>query len=78
MFQRTPIWIAPRFDFPFTPEQHELFATRPAAAQKLRDEAFDAYESPSFDADAQQTREATELARSYLAARWPTPSCGPS
>jgi len=66
VFQRTPIWIAPRFDFPFTPEQHELFERDPAAAQKLRDEAFDAYESSSFDVDAAQTREATELAHSYL------------
>ncbi|WAC91024.1 flavin-containing monooxygenase [Mycobacterium sp. Aquia_213] len=66
VFQRTPIWIAPRFDFPFTPEQHAEFERDPAAAQKLRDEAFDAYESSSFDVDADQTREATELARSYL------------
>ncbi len=66
VFQRTPIWIAPRFDFPFTPEQHELFERDPSTAQKLRDEAFDAYESSSFDVDAAQTLEATELARSYL------------
>ncbi|ORB74041.1 flavin-containing monooxygenase [Mycobacterium scrofulaceum] len=66
VFQRTPIWIAPRFDFPFTPEQHELFERDPALARKLRDEAFDAYESATFDVDAAQTREATELARSYL------------
>jgi cyclohexanone monooxygenase len=66
VFQRTPIWIAPRFDFPFTPDQQELFEREPANAQKLRDEAFDAYESASFDVDHPQTREATELARSYL------------
>jgi len=66
VFQRTPIWISPRFDFPFTPEQQELFERDPRAAQKLRDEAFDAYESSSFDVDAAQTHEATELARSYL------------
>lgn len=66
VFQRTPIWIAPRFDFPFTAEQHELFERDPAAARELRDEAFDAYEASSFDVDAAQTREATELARSYL------------
>ncbi len=66
VFQRTPIWIAPRFDFPFTPEQQELFERDPAAARKLRDEAFAAYESASFDVDDTQTREATELARSYL------------
>lgn len=66
VFQRTPIWIAPRFDFPFTAEQQALFEREPAAARKLRDEAFDAYESSDFDVDAAQTREATELARSYL------------
>lgn len=66
VFQRTPIWISPRFDFPFTAEQHELFERDPSAAKKLRDEAFDAYESSSFAVDAAQTREATELARSYL------------
>jgi len=66
VFQRTPIWIAPRFDFPFTPEQHEQFERNPETALKLRDEAFDAYETSSFDVDAAQTREATELARSYL------------
>ncbi|OOK68846.1 putative fAD-dependent pyridine nucleotide-disulfide oxidoreductase [Mycobacterium kansasii] len=66
MFQRTPIWISPRFDIPFTAEQQDLFERDPAAARQLRDEAFDSYESSSFDVDAAQTREATELARSYL------------
>ncbi|OBJ57136.1 NAD(P)/FAD-dependent oxidoreductase [Mycobacterium sp. 1423905.2] len=66
VFQRTPIWISPRFDFPFTPEQHELFERDPALALKLRAEAFASYESSNFDVDAAQTREATELARSYL------------
>ena len=37
----SPIWIAPRFDVPFTPEQHELFERDPGAAQQLRDETFD-------------------------------------
>ncbi|WP_231987047.1 NAD(P)/FAD-dependent oxidoreductase [Mycobacterium sp. E1386] len=64
VFQRTPIWIAPRFDFPFTPEQQEEFQRHPETARKLRAEAFDAYESSSFDVAADQTREATELARS--------------
>jgi cation diffusion facilitator CzcD-associated flavoprotein CzcO len=66
VFQRTPIWVSPRFDFPYTAEQQELFEREPSAAQKIRDEAFDAYESASFDVDADQTREATELAYSYL------------
>jgi cyclohexanone monooxygenase len=66
VYQRTPIWVSPRFDFPYTAEQHELFERDPSEAQKIRDEAFDAYESSSFDTDADQTREATELAHSYL------------
>lgn len=66
VFQRSPIWVSPRFDFPYTAEQQELFERDPGAAQKIRDEAFDAYESSSFDVDADQTREATELAYSYL------------
>src|ERR1700759_4435013 len=66
VFQRSPIWVAPKFDFPSPPKQHELFERAPAAAQRIRDEAFDAYESSSFDADADQTREATEVAYSYL------------
>jgi cyclohexanone monooxygenase len=66
VFQRTPIWVSPRFDFPYTAQQQELFEREPSAAQKIRDEAFDAYESSSFDVDADQTREATELAYSYL------------
>ena len=66
VFQRTPIWVSPRIDIPFTAEQHELFERDPIAAQKLRDEVFDSYESSSFDVDDAQTREATELAHSYL------------
>ena len=66
VFQRSPIWVAPKHDFPYTPEQHELFERDPMAAQKIRDEAFDAYESSSFDTDSDQTREATELAYGYL------------
>jgi cyclohexanone monooxygenase len=73
VFQRTPIWVSPRFDFPYTAEQQELFEREPGAAQKIRDEAFDAYESASFDVDADQTREATELAHSYLMRKVPDP-----
>ena len=66
VFQRTPIWISPRIDVPFSREQHESFERDPSLAQQLRDEAFDSYESSSFDVDAAQTRDATALARSYL------------
>jgi len=34
IFQRTPIWVAPRIDDPFTTEQQELFANDPAEALK--------------------------------------------
>jgi cyclohexanone monooxygenase len=67
IFQRTPIWVSPRFDDPFSTEQQELFARDPAAARAIRDAAFEAYESASFAADAEQTRAATDLAKSYLA-----------
>jgi cyclohexanone monooxygenase len=66
VFQRTPIWVAPRFDFPYSPEQQQLFERDLREAQKIRDEVWNAYESSSFDADAEQIRQATELAYSYL------------
>jgi cyclohexanone monooxygenase len=66
VFQRTPIWVSPRQDIPFTPEQQEQFERDPGAARELRDQIFDSYESSSFDVDATQTRDATALAYSYL------------
>ena len=66
VFQRTPIWVSPRHDVPFTAEQQELFERDRSAALALREEIFNSYETSSFDADAAQTREATELAYSYL------------
>jgi cation diffusion facilitator CzcD-associated flavoprotein CzcO len=67
VFQRTPIWVSPRYDEPFTPEQHELFERDPAEALKVRDEAFQAYESANFGADSAMTKELTQIARAYLA-----------
>jgi len=66
VFQRTPIWVSPRHDVPFTAEQQELFERDRGAALALRAEIFNSYETSSFDVDATQTREATELAYSYL------------
>jgi len=66
VFQRTPIWVSPRFDIAFSAEQQDLFERNPAEAKKLRDEAFDQYEAASFAVDSAQTAQATELARSYL------------
>jgi hypothetical protein len=77
VFQRTPIWISPRHDIPCTPE-YELFQRDPAEAQKLRDAAFDAYESWSFDVEAQQMHETTEPEHSYLMRMGRIPRCAPS
>src|SRR6185436_4279505 len=66
VFQRTPIWVSPRYDEPFTSDQQQLFERDPAEALKVRDAAFQAYESANFGADSAMTKELTELARSYL------------
>ena len=67
VFQRTPIWVSPRYDEPFTPEQHALFESDPDEARKVRNEAFLAYESANFAADSEMTQGLTDMAREYLA-----------
>lgn len=66
VFQRTPIWVSPRFDEPFTAEQQELFERDPETALAIRNYAFEQYENASFEVSAEQTVDATDLARSYL------------
>ena len=66
VFQRTPIWVSPRYDEPFTPEQQELFERDPDEALKVRDAAFQAYESAKFGADSEMTKGLTDMAREYL------------
>ncbi|HEY6575119.1 MAG TPA: NAD(P)/FAD-dependent oxidoreductase, partial [Mycobacterium sp.] len=61
-----PIWVSPRFDEPFSPDQQDLFARDPDALRQVRQSIFDQYESASFLADSKQTREATDLANGYL------------
>ncbi|TAM64540.1 MAG: NAD(P)/FAD-dependent oxidoreductase [Mycobacterium sp.] len=73
VFQRTPIWVSPRYDEPFTPEQHELFERAPDEALKVRDAAFQAYESANFGADSEMTKGLTDMAREYLARKVPDP-----
>jgi cation diffusion facilitator CzcD-associated flavoprotein CzcO len=67
VFQRTPIWVSPRYDEPFTPEQQELFERDPDEALKVRDAAFQAYEAANFSADSEMTKGLTDMARQYLA-----------
>jgi cation diffusion facilitator CzcD-associated flavoprotein CzcO len=66
VFQRTPIWITPRIEGPFTPEQQRRFARVPFAARRERWKIWWTYERANFAADSEQTRMQTELARSYL------------
>jgi cation diffusion facilitator CzcD-associated flavoprotein CzcO len=66
VFQRTPIWVSPRFDEPFTPEQQELFERDPVEALKVRDAACHDYESANFAVDSTMTKELTDIAHSYL------------
>ena len=66
VFQRTPIWVAPRIDDPFTSEQQELFASDPAEALKVRDAAFQQYEVADFDVESDMTKMLTEMSYNYL------------
>ena len=73
VFQRTPIWVNPRYDEPFTPEQQDLFERDPDEALKVRDAAFQAYEAANFGADSEMTKGLTDMAREYLARKVPDP-----
>lgn len=66
VFQRTPIWVSPRYDEPFTPEQQDLFEHDPEEALKVRDAAFRQYEAANFAVDSAMTKELTDIAHSYL------------
>ena len=73
VFQRTPIWVSPRDDEPFTPEQQDLFERDHDEALKVRDAAFEAYEAANFGADSEMTKGLTDMAREYLARKVPDP-----
>ena len=73
VFQRTPIWVSPRYDEPFTAEQQDLFESDPDEALKVRDAAFQAYEAANFGADSEMTKGLTDMAREYLARKVPDP-----
>jgi cyclohexanone monooxygenase len=66
VFQRSPIWITPRIEGPFTPEQQRRFARVPLAARLQRWKIWWTYERADFAVDSEQTQMQTELARSYL------------
>jgi cyclohexanone monooxygenase len=66
VFQRTPIWITPRIDKPFTPAEQRRFARVPGAARIHRWKIWWTYQRADFDATSAQITMQTELARSYL------------
>lgn len=66
VFQRSPIWITPRLDRPYTPEQQRRFARVPLAARIHRWQIWWTYEQASFGVDSEMTQMQTALARSYL------------
>ncbi len=66
VFQRTPIWITPRIEGPFTPEQQRRFARVPRAARRHRAQIWLTYERSRFEVDSANTVMMTEIARSYL------------
>ena len=66
VFQRSPIWITPRADDPYSEEDQRRFARVPLAARRLRWQIWMTYERSKFGVEAEQTVMLTELARSYL------------
>jgi cyclohexanone monooxygenase len=66
VFQRTPIWVSPRFDNPYPEETLRRFSKVPLAARRHRWQIWWTYQRASFEAGSQQTAQQTELARSYL------------
>ncbi|HEX3899395.1 MAG TPA: NAD(P)/FAD-dependent oxidoreductase [Mycobacteriales bacterium] len=66
VFQRTPIWVTPRFDNEYTPEQQQRFAKVPRSARRHRWGIFWTYQRTSFQAADPFTVGQTEFARGYL------------
>jgi cation diffusion facilitator CzcD-associated flavoprotein CzcO len=66
VFQRSPIWITPRIDKPYTPGEQRRFARVPGAARLHRWQIWRTYDRAVFSADSEQTQMQTALARSYL------------
>jgi cation diffusion facilitator CzcD-associated flavoprotein CzcO len=69
VFQRTPIWITPRIDRAFSPEEQRRFARLPLAARRHRWQIWWSYQRAEFGATSDSVTAQTELARSYLARR---------
>jgi cation diffusion facilitator CzcD-associated flavoprotein CzcO len=66
VFQRTPIWITPRHEGPYSADQQRRFARVPLAARRHRWQIWMTYQRADFRAESELTTMQTELARSYL------------
>ena len=70
VFQRTPQWILPRSDKPFTEEQKRRFARNPLAMRRHRKEIYWAYENNiAFRSGEEGPRQLEAIARSHIAYR---------
>ena len=74
VFQRTPIWITPRLDKPYSAAEQRRFARVPGAARLHRFGIWRTYQQASFRTDSDLTIAMTELARSYLARKVEDPA----
>jgi cation diffusion facilitator CzcD-associated flavoprotein CzcO len=67
VYQRTPQWILPRRDKPFTEEEKQRFATDRQAMEQHRDEIFWAFENTiAFRLDDNTTDGLKEIALSHI------------
>ncbi|HEX3706401.1 MAG TPA: NAD(P)/FAD-dependent oxidoreductase [Mycobacteriales bacterium] len=66
VFQRSPIWVSPRFDNEYTEEQRQRFARSRLAAKRHRWAIFRTYQRASFDTSHPFTQAQTAFAQSYL------------
>jgi cyclohexanone monooxygenase len=66
VFQRSPIWIAPRIDRPYSPEEQRRFNRIPLSSRLHRSKIWWTYERSNFEADSEWTATQTAFAQSYL------------
>ena len=74
VFQRSPIWITPRMDQPYSDSEQREFARRPLTARRHRWQIWLTYQRANARADSEQTVVQTELARSYLSRKVEDPA----
>ena len=67
VFQRTPQWILPRSDKPFTEEEKRRFAARPGRGRRHRSEIYQTFESAiTFRLGDEMAEQLKALALSHL------------